>query len=308
MGLGDFINRYIVEVRPSGDEKPRAEDPPEVRAARVEVVPGKRNVKDVVADVEARLGALDPALLAEVEGQAPDPGGAATISVEPPARPARPASAPVAARLAPPPTPVAPAPPAAPEKDPLDDGGDPPVSVEQVYAASKLGRPAHGFSLEKIAGMLADPRLAALDQAARAGAIAVVLEASGVQVEDVVQDAAARDAALDKFETFLTDKLVSLQVETDQDRARLEEEIERLLQRKRDELARLGERVVAKERELARFRRVKREEERRLFAVVRAFTTENPISVTPFSSAGPAPAAAEELGKADTGRFKRPQD
>lgn len=306
MGLGDFINRYIVEVKPAqgaGAPPPRAEDPPEVRARAVQVVPGKRNVQDVMAEMEAKLGAIDPAIVAEVEGSAPTaPAAPARAAGSAPARavPARavPASA-VPAR-------AVPAPAALPDKDPHDDGGDPPVSVEQVYAASKLGRPAHGFTLEKIASILADPRMAALDPAARAGAIAVTLEAAGVKLEDVVADAVARDAALDKFEGFLTDKLISLQAETERDRERLEEEIERLLERKREELSRLGERTVAKERELARFRRVKREEERRLFEVVRAFTADNPISITPVSQGGVAPAREAE-GKADTGRFPRPE-
>lgn len=300
MGLGDFINRYIVEVRPSGGAAPKATDPPEVRARGVEVVPGKRPVQDVIADVEARLGRIDPAVLEEAEA------AEARVAPKPPP-PSQPApSQPAATQPRPSERLAIPKLVSAPTRDPLDDGGDPPVGIDQVYAASKIGKPAHGFTLEKIAGMLADPRLAALDPQARAGAIAVVLEAQGVKIEEVVQDAATRDAALDKFEAFLTDKLVSLQVEVDEDRRRMEAEIERLIQKKQEELARLSERVENKERELARFRRVKREEERRLFEVVRAFTAENPITVTPVADgAAPPPTDESVSGKLDTGRFPR---
>ncbi|MCO5172403.1 MAG: hypothetical protein M9894_39400 [Planctomycetes bacterium] len=189
---------------------------------------------------------------------------------------------------------------------------------------AKLGRPAHGFTLERIAGMLADPRLASLDERARAGAVAVLLEGAGVTVDAIVEDAVARDQALDKFERFLEEKVDKVAADVAAENARLAEEVERLIARKREEMARNEARLVERRRELARFRRVKRVEEARLFEVVRPFTSDNPVtlSLPPAPPApppappapppaAPAPPAASpappppDPGKADTGIFAK---
>jgi hypothetical protein len=258
MGLGNWFNRYILEVKdkPGAEGEVKAEDPPEARAKAVDLV-STQPASEVITDLpEPDFSALGAELAAPVTE--PEP------AAEPPPLPAE------------------------AFKDPMDDGEDPPVSIAQVYAASKLGPPDHGFSLEKIAGMLADPRMAALDETARANAIAVVLEASGVKLAEVVKDAAGRDAALDRFEGFMTDKLITMEVEVDKANSELEAEIQRLIERKREQMEANKTRIEVKERELARFRRVKRAEEARLFEVVRHFTSENPVTITQLGGSPPA--------------------
>lgn len=328
MGLSDWINRYIVEVKP-GEEpgaaapapgaKPGAPAPAGARAP----APGApaaepRRVRDVVAAAPPPAGADDEIekLLAEARAtRAPRPepeapAASPTPKAAPPARPASPPARPPARATAPA------APPAL--ADPLDDGGEPPAKLEQVYAVAKIGRPAHGFGLDRIAQMLADPRLASLDEAARAGAVAVLLESGGAKVEQVVEDAALRDQALDKFEGFLEQKVATLEADLAKEDQRHHEEIERLIAQRREAIERNAQRILEKRKELARFRRVKRAEERRLFDVVRHFTSENPVTlsgpVAPLPAPEPEPAPALEpeppapslrdAETADTGVFK----
>ena len=58
MGLGDWINRNIVEYQPE-DPPPKPEDPPEQRAKRVALVP-IRPAQDLLAELEPaeQLGVL----------------------------------------------------------------------------------------------------------------------------------------------------------------------------------------------------------------------------------------------------------
>lgn len=300
MSLADWINRYVVEIRPSTSKTPEAPQPsPPATAPKAPpaLVPTPRRAADLLPPAPAAPADPDiEALLVEARS-APRPS--------PPAEPTAPESIapePIA------PEPAAPEPAAAaPVADPLDDGGDPPVKVEQVYAVAKLGKPAHGFTLERIAAMLADPRLAALDERARAGAVAVLLEGAGVSTDKVIEDAVTRDQALDKFERFLEEKVDTLEAEVQEENRRLAEEIERLIARKREEIARNEARALEKRRELARFRRVKRAEERRLFDVVRPFTSDNPVTLSgppPAPVQAPQAAPAPDLSAADTGVFK----
>lgn len=350
MSLADWINRYIVEVRPAssgraqpptgagespGGEAPagpaRASASPASPASSVSPAaggaPGPRRAVDLLPPAPAAADPDIEALLAEARtaGPAPTPAagspvGAPSEVAAPPSGPSPDAPRPPVAALSPPPAAVSAPAAVTPSavRDPLDDGGDPPARVEQVYAVAKLGRPAHGFTLERIASMLADPRLAQLDERARAGAVAVLLEGAGVTVESIVEDAAARDQALDKFERFLEEKVDKVAADVAAENARLAEEVERLIARKREEMARNEARLVERRRELARFRRVKQAEEARLFEVVRPFTSDNPVTLSlppappptpkppaptpPRAPAPPAPPATDP-GKADTGVF-----
>ncbi|MCA8922103.1 MAG: hypothetical protein KDD82_09860 [Planctomycetes bacterium] len=273
MGLGKWINRYIVEIEPQpGEAEPPASDAePAQLAEAARLVPSERTAEAVLEDVEPPRFSdeqFDPGL-----SDAPTPSPEESKRL-------RAAAAAAAAVSLQPPAAVEDAD-AAPERDPLDDGEPPPIDVPQVYAAAKIGPPLHGFSLEKIAGMLGDARMAALPREARASAIAVLLETAGVHIDDVVKDAAQRDQALDRFEDFLAEKLIDLEVEIDKENAALEAEIERLIARKQAQREANEAKVQAKRVELARFRRVKRAEERRLFDVVAYFTAENPVDVTP---------------------------
>jgi len=281
MSLGKWINRYIVEIDSSEGAKPQApqpDAPPAELARQVKLVPSQRTAEDVLAE-------LDPPEFDETQlEQQQELSNAPTPDPEESKRMRAAAQAAVADAKR-----VSLAPPsgdAEPERDPLDDGAEPPIDVPQVYAAAKIGPPLHGFSLEKIAGMLADQRMAALPREARASAIAVLLETSGVQIEDVIKDAGSRDQALDRFEDFLAEKLIELEVEIEQENAALDAEIERLIARKQAQREQNEARVQEKRVELARFRRVKRAEEQRLFDVVSYFTAENPVDVTPVRREG----------------------
>ena len=287
MGLGNWFNRYILEVK-QGEQAPapKADDPPEVQAKAVELVP-TRPASEVITNLpQTDFSSLAPQLEETVVKSEPEPEPKA----EPEAEPAPPSK------------------PAKPQRDPMDDGKPPPVSIEQVYAVAKLGKPEHGFTLEKISGMLTDERMAAMDEVSRANAIAVVLDMQGVKIIQIVQDAAERDVALDRFEGFLTDKLITLEVEIDEKNAEVEAEIERFVARKREEIARSKERLVKKERELARFRRVKRGEEERLYDVVRHFTSENPISVTELGGGGEPSTPPADPAPKSPGAAAEPDD
>ena len=301
---------------------------PGPRPAAQPAAPEPRRVRDVVeaappaaADDEiesllAEARSVAPATRAPRPAPEPVPTPTPTRPAAP-SQPARPAATPRA--TARPPVPAGARPPAPPAlADPLDDGAEPPARLEQVYAVAKIGRPAHGFGLDRIAQMLADPRLAALDEAARAGAVAVLLETGGAKIEQIVEDAALRDRALDQFEGFLEQKVTTLEADLAREDERHHAEIERLIAQRREAIERNASRILEKRKELARFRRVKRAEERRLFDVVRHFTSENPVTLSgpiaplpepepesaPEPAPEPEPTPLRDAETADTGVFK----
>ena len=162
---------------------------------------------------------------------------------------------------------------------------------EAVYRAAGVADPAHGFSAFKVLEILSSPELSALDARAKAGALAGFLKmnpAGPVPVHDILQDAVRRDQALDKFEEFLRDKLLTAEREVERKNAALQEELDALSKRNRERMEENRQAVAAQQRGFAAWQARKRIEERRLYDAVGPFVEENPVSL-----GGPAPPAAK---------------
>ena len=159
-----------------------------------------------------------------------------------------------------------------------------------IYRAAGIHDPAHGFSAFKVLEILSSPDLAALDPKAKAGALAGFLKmnpAGPVPVQDILQDAVRRDQALDKFEEFLRQKLLSAEREVEQKNAELQLEVDAVVKRNRERMEANRQSLVEKQRGLSEWQARKRVEERRLFDAVGPFVEDNPISL----GGAPAPAA-----------------
>lgn len=163
---------------------------------------------------------------------------------------------------------------------PAGPGGGP--SFEEVFRAAGIQAPAHGFSAYKVLEIVSSPDLAALDAKSKAQALAAFLRmnpSGPVPIRDVISDAVRRDQALDKFEDFLRQKLQEKAAKAEQESARLQAEIDALLQQKR-EAQEKGKLALEEEtRRFTEWQARKRIEERKLYDAVAPFVEENPISL-----------------------------
>src|ERR1035438_4390001 len=60
-----------------------------------------------------------------------------------------------------------------------------PTSFDEIYRAAEIQTPPHGYSIEKVATMLASEHLRGLSAEVKRNSILVALEASGAKIEDV---------------------------------------------------------------------------------------------------------------------------
>ena len=169
-------------------------------------------------------------------------------------------------------------------------GSDSLPDFDSVYQAAGVKVPAHGFSAHKVLEFLSSPDLAALDPRAKAAAFAGFLRMNPtgpVPLADIIQDAVARDQALDGFEEFLRKKVETRRDELDKDSARLQAEIDEVTRKNKEKMD-TNRRTLEEEKErFATWQARKRIEERKLFDAVSPFVEQNPVSV-----GGAAPAAA----------------
>jgi hypothetical protein len=169
-------------------------------------------------------------------------------------------------------------------------GGQVP-SFDEIYRAAGIAAPAHGYSAYKVLEIVSSPELAPLDAKAKAQAIAGFLKMNpggAVPLRDVIQDAVKRDQALDRFEDFLRQRLQERAQKAEQEGARLQAEIDALLQQKREaqEKGRLA--VEEETRRFAEWQARKRIEERKLYDAVAPFVETNPVSLASEPPAGKA--------------------
>jgi hypothetical protein len=206
-----------------------------------------------------------------------EPTTPASPAPDPPSRPPR-----RAADLAP--EAVPPAAPPPPDASPAAD-----LSI--VYESAQIAPPAHGYTVLKVAEMLQSEHIRSLPAEVRRKSVLVALDAAGVKVEEIVQDAVRRDRALDTFERVLQQRADQLAATTAAENERIEAEIAARVAELRARIDENTRKVAAEQAELRTWRARKQAEESLIAEAIGHFVSENPITA--------APAAAEHQGDAD---------
>jgi hypothetical protein len=149
---------------------------------------------------------------------------------------------------------------------------------DDIYSAARIATPPHGYTILKVAQMLESEHIRELPADVRRKSVLVALDAAGVPVEQIVDDAVQRDRALDTYERVLEQNLEALRVSAAEDNARLEAEVEQRLRELRAAIDRNNQAVAQAREQLAVWRAGKRAEEARIADAVGYFLAENPIS------------------------------
>lgn len=181
--------------------------------------------------------------------------------------------------------------------------GDP-NAFEEIYAAAEIPVPPHGYTILKVAEMLQNEHIRGLARDVKRSSILVALDAAGVKIEEIIQDAVRRDRALDTYERVQQKALEELEARKNKENSEIQAEIDRLVAEQRA-------RMQANDDETARFKErnygwllKKRQEEQRIAEAVAPFISENPIT-TGGGTVAPAPAPAPappDSGKQDPGK------
>ena len=155
------------------------------------------------------------------------------------------------------------------------------TDFRSVYAEAGVTTPAHGYGVEKMATMLANPHLASRPRDVRATAALAALEAAGVPLRDVIDDAVLRHKALAAFEAA---KALELQAVRNRSRSRIEalqEQIRLFLASRNGEIDALNRALQAARHQLAHLQSRKQREEERLLRVVTHFVEPRPHAPAP---------------------------
>lgn len=200
-----------------------------------------------------------------------------TDPVAPPATADAPVAAPRAEDLAPAPPPVD-----LPEGATLVPAS---ADLALVYEAARITAPAHGYTVLKVAEMLQSEHIRSLPADVRARSVRVALDAAGVTVADIVEDAVRRDRALDTYERLLQQHADDLAKTTATENRALEDEIAARVAELRARIDGNVRTLAAEQAELEAWRTRKQQEEALIAEAVSHFVSDNPITMAPQAAA-----------------------
>jgi len=160
----------------------------------------------------------------------------------------------------------------------FDASVSPDADFEDIYRAAEIAEPAHGYTVTKIADMLQSERIRSLPLEVKKSSILLALDAAGIKIEEIVEDAVKRDRALDAFERVQQRALDELEARKDKENQEIQAELDRLVLQ-HNERVQANKDAVAKEKErFYSWRLRKQKEEQKIADSVSPFVAENPIT------------------------------
>jgi Asp-tRNA(Asn)/Glu-tRNA(Gln) amidotransferase A subunit family amidase len=153
-----------------------------------------------------------------------------------------------------------------------------PTAFEDIYSSAKIRTPPHGYTVLKVAEMLRSEHLQALPPEVKRKSILVALEAAGVTVAEIVEDAVQRDRALDTYERVLQKHLETLRAAKDAENRALQDELSAKTREIRARIEQNEQEVSREQEQLLAWRGRKRQEEDHIAEAVGYFVSENPIT------------------------------
>lgn len=159
-----------------------------------------------------------------------------------------------------------------------------PTDFNEIYTSAQIEVPKHGYTVLKVAEMLQSEHIKALPADVKQKSIMVALDAAGVTVKAIVEDAVHRDRALDTYERVLQKHLEELRQQKAAENQALEAEINQRVAELRAKVDQNNAEVMAEQNNLLAWRVRKRQEEARIADAIGYFVTENPITTSTTSS------------------------
>lgn len=162
-----------------------------------------------------------------------------------------------------------------------------PGSFAEIYQAAEIQPPPHGFTIEKVAEMLGSEHIRSLPRDVKRSSVLVALDAVGVPIQDVIQDAVRRDQALDTFERIQEQSLKQLEAQLDKENQQNQTEMDRVMADYRARIQANNDKLAKEKERFFAWRLKKQEEEQKIADAVSYFVADNPIT-TGGQAAAPA--------------------
>jgi len=163
-----------------------------------------------------------------------------------------------------------------------------PTSFAEIYDAAEIRPPAHGFTILKVADLLQSEHIRTLPREVKRSSVMLALEATGANIQEVIEDAVRRDRALDTFERVQQKSVEEMEARKTQENQQIQAELDRLAAEYRARMQANSDAIAKEKERFFAWRLQKQEEEQKIADAVSYFVTDNPIT-TRNAATAPAP-------------------
>ncbi|MEO5763320.1 MAG: hypothetical protein ABIR28_13530 [Vicinamibacteria bacterium] len=166
---------------------------------------------------------------------------------------------------------------------------------EDVYRKAGIKSPVHGYGVERVYRLLTSRRLTGLDRSIRRSALLTALDAAGVPLSDVSQDAVLRRKALTAYEAEKALELQSLRSRNESRAEALQDTVETFTRQKQGQIERLAQGSTSAVRAQSDLEIRKRMEQDRLYRSLAYFVEPLPTPTNYVSAQIPPPRDIMEI-------------
>src|ERR1700678_788833 len=167
-----------------------------------------------------------------------------------------------------------------------------PTSFEEIYKAAEIPPAPQGYSILKISHMLENEHLRNLPSDVKKSSVLVALDAAGVDIKEVIQDAVRRDRAFDTYERVQQRAADELETRKTKENTDIQAQIDRFVTEQRAKIQANNDEVTREKTRFTGWRLKKQQEEKKIAEAVGYFVSENPIT-TGAAQAEPSPKTAQ---------------
>ena len=153
-----------------------------------------------------------------------------------------------------------------------------PTSFDEIYRAAEIPPAPQGYSILKVSQMLESEHIRSQSSDVKRSSVLVALDAAGVDIKDVIQDAIRRDRALDTYERVQQRALEELESGKSKENAQIQSAIDRYVTEQRAKIQANNDAVSREKERFTGWRLKKQQEERKIAETVGYFVSENPIT------------------------------
>jgi hypothetical protein len=138
------------------------------------------------------------------------------------------------------------------------------LSFEQVYVNAAVKPPRIPYGILKVADMVDSPHLSGMSPEAKRCALLMALDAAGVEIEDLLQDAVVRQRALNDYEERQRNRVKDFDAVKTEENNKIQAELDRLSSQHLERIHANVEEVAREQDKMRTWQKGKQQESQRI--------------------------------------------
>ncbi len=153
-----------------------------------------------------------------------------------------------------------------------------PTSFDEIYKAAEIPPAPQGYTIFKISQMLESKHIRNLPSDVKRSSVLVALDAAGVDINEIIQDAVRRDRALDGYERVQQRATEELEARKMKENTEIQAQIDTYVTEQGAKIQSNNEEVSREKERFTGWLLKKQQEEKKIAEAVGYFVSENPIT------------------------------